>query len=292
MEEEKVVSEKKETQKRRRCSDIDSHDESPEPKKKIASNTQEDEIKSAANIVKSPEKVAVKANPFAALQKATEGSWECPTCMITNKQDVLKCAACTEAKPGAKKVETEVRAYPFAALQKAAEGSWECPTCMITNKQDALKCAACTEAKPGAKKVSNSLEVSKASTFSFGMSGGSTSTTKGFSFGSSSTTSTASGFTFGSSNTTSSASANGFTFGTATASSTEEKGFTFGTATASSTKENGFTFGSSTTSTSTKGFTFGMPAGNETKTNSSFGINSGAQGGFTFGTKKVEKEKE
>ena len=28
------------------------------------------------------------------------GSWECPTCMITNKEKDLKCLACTERKPG------------------------------------------------------------------------------------------------------------------------------------------------------------------------------------------------
>ena len=44
--------------------------------------------------------------------------------------------------------------------------------------------------------------------------------------------------------------------------------------------------------TSTNGLTFGMPAGSEAKTNFSFGTDSGTQGGFTFGTKKAEKEEE
>ena len=87
--------------------------------------------------------------------KPAAGSWECPTCMINNKADVSKCAACATAKPSSKpSANTAAPLLPLSASGfgdkfKPAAGSWECPTCMINNKASDQKCVACATAQPG-----------------------------------------------------------------------------------------------------------------------------------------------
>ena len=70
-------------------------------------------------------------------------SWECETCLVRNKSESNKCAACETKRPGASS-DDDLK-LKFAA----PSGSWECPTCMLQNKAADLKCVACETSKPG-----------------------------------------------------------------------------------------------------------------------------------------------
>uniref|UniRef100_A0A1B6KQJ3 Nuclear pore complex protein Nup153 n=1 Tax=Graphocephala atropunctata TaxID=36148 RepID=A0A1B6KQJ3_9HEMI len=112
---------------------------------------------------------------FGDLFKKPVGTWECSTCMVRNKNDAIKCAACESAKPvqeeksksttipsskpnsslvvtpvfGQSSLGTSEPKLPtvvtsgFGDKFKKPAGSWECQACMITNKHEALSCAAC-----------------------------------------------------------------------------------------------------------------------------------------------------
>lgn len=95
--------------------------------------------------------------------KPAAGTWECEKCLIRNKSDVSKCAACKnprEAKtPSASESSvtkvtqpiTPLKTAPdFGAQFKMAGGLWECSACMVRNKDSEPKCVACTTPKPGA----------------------------------------------------------------------------------------------------------------------------------------------
>ncbi|XP_066272904.1 nuclear pore complex protein Nup153-like isoform X2 [Branchiostoma lanceolatum] len=251
---------------------------------------------------------------------AAGNKWTCDTCLIENKNEVTKCAACETPKPGSEsKPAASTPAVNFGSsnafkstssssgslLAAAADNGqkWECETCMIYNTQDKTKCAACETPKPGGQSTSSSAAGATSSGFSLGTnsSGETSSGTGGFQFGSTSTGTTASsGITTG-----------GFQFGGAPkATSTTDGGFQFGSqsistgqtaSTGSST--GGFQFGAPTTaSTETSadskpqlsGFTFGSGgAESTTSTTSSGGIKFGAgtipasttlSGGVTFGS--------
>ncbi|XP_016297403.1 nuclear pore complex protein Nup153 isoform X1 [Sinocyclocheilus anshuiensis] len=126
------------------------------------------------------------------------GSWDCDTCLVRNKPDVVKCVACDTAKPG-----TGVKSsLTLPALSEASstlsatssttttttttassangllgfgdkfkkpEGSWDCDVCMVQNKAPDVKCVACQSAKPGAVATAVSTPASApASTAGFG----------------------------------------------------------------------------------------------------------------------------
>ncbi|RUP47189.1 hypothetical protein BC936DRAFT_146034 [Jimgerdemannia flammicorona] len=90
--------------------------------------------------------------------KATSGKWTCSVCMINNKAEASKCAACESDKPGASKPVSEPMVPSFDWSQsgfkadKAASGKWTCSVCMINNEAEASKCAACESDKPGTSK--------------------------------------------------------------------------------------------------------------------------------------------
>ena len=44
---------------------------------------------------------------LASMFKKEAGSWDCDTCMVTNKGDAIKCIACETLKPGATAVSSE-----------------------------------------------------------------------------------------------------------------------------------------------------------------------------------------
>ncbi|XP_058233828.1 nuclear pore complex protein Nup153 isoform X2 [Hemibagrus wyckioides] len=106
--------------------------------------------------------------------------WDCDTCMVKNKPEVVKCVACDTAKPGTgvkpaltRPPVSEVSSAPsasstaatnsttttttttsgllsFADKFKKPEGSWDCDVCMVQNKAQDVTCVACQSAKPGA----------------------------------------------------------------------------------------------------------------------------------------------
>jgi len=88
---------------------------------------------------------------FGNMFKKPAGSWDCSSCMLSNKPDAEKCAACETKKPSAAPVQS------LGSMFKKPEGNWECPTCMVNNKADAAKCVACTQPNPSAPKEKTSL---------------------------------------------------------------------------------------------------------------------------------------
>ncbi|XP_073678133.1 nuclear pore complex protein Nup153 isoform X2 [Garra rufa] len=107
------------------------------------------------------------------------GSWDCDTCLVRNKPDVVKCVACDTAKPGtgvksrltlpalseasstlsatsSTSTTTTTSASSATGLLgfgdkfKKPEGSWDCDVCMVQNKAQDVKCVACQSSKPGA----------------------------------------------------------------------------------------------------------------------------------------------
>ncbi|CAL8088339.1 unnamed protein product [Calicophoron daubneyi] len=68
--------------------------------------------------------------------------WECPTCMVFNAPEDLRCPCCQTLKPV--KESMAVSAVPV-------ENNWECPTCMVSNSADKLSCPCCDTPRPGSK---------------------------------------------------------------------------------------------------------------------------------------------
>ncbi|XP_071807290.1 uncharacterized protein [Asterias amurensis] len=98
-------------------------------------------------------------NDLQARFKPPEGSWECPTCEIQNKQDVNKCVACMTPNPDSSTKAAPVTTNSLMDSFKPPSGSWECDTCLVENNAEAIKCVACTTAKPGVA-GSNNLKMS------------------------------------------------------------------------------------------------------------------------------------
>ncbi|KAI8126834.1 Nuclear pore complex protein Nup153 [Lucilia cuprina] len=116
-------------------------------------------------------------NSFGDAFKPKSGTWECETCMISNKNEANECIACQTKKPGATGTTSTTTAAPatqfkfgfssatgtgianansnadvgfktLAAQQKASK--WECDACMTRNDANRTKCACCEQPKPGA----------------------------------------------------------------------------------------------------------------------------------------------
>uniref|UniRef100_A0A2K6P3L2 Nuclear pore complex protein Nup153 n=1 Tax=Rhinopithecus roxellana TaxID=61622 RepID=A0A2K6P3L2_RHIRO len=103
--------------------------------------------------------------------KPVIGTWDCDTCLVQNKPEVIKCVACETPKPG-----TGVkRALTLTVVSESAEtmtassssctvttgtlgfgdkfkrpvGSWECSVCCVSNNAEDNKCVSCMSEKPG-----------------------------------------------------------------------------------------------------------------------------------------------
>lgn len=227
-----------------------------------------------------------KDNPFAKLKPA-EGSWECPTCMISNNPDVLKCVACAEAKPGlppsvdtTKPPTNTLFSFGSSKPEDTAPSSNEFSfSAKQENKANTLLSAS----------LSNNL-------FSFG---GATSAEKspaGFTFGATSSA-VNSGFSFNSTTASSAGSINGFST-TSTASTTTK---------VENAPSNGFTFENSngicsSSGSSNVGFTFGKGGDENTQVKATSGIfgaktemnviqePAAVQSGFAFGPSNVSSK--
>ncbi|KAK5642908.1 hypothetical protein RI129_009075 [Pyrocoelia pectoralis] len=86
---------------------------------------------------------------FGEQFKPPSSTWECPTCLIRNKDEILKCVACETVKPGCKS--TIPSGSGFGDVYKKKENEWECSVCMIRNKEGKTVCEACETPKPGEK---------------------------------------------------------------------------------------------------------------------------------------------
>ncbi|XP_066138843.1 nuclear pore complex protein Nup153 [Euwallacea fornicatus] len=88
-------------------------------------------------------------------------TWECPTCMIRNKNEDTKCVACETLKPGS-------QGSGFGSAFGIKDGEWECQVCMVRNKAEADKCQCCETRNPNGSNDA-SLHNSKISSFNFGI---------------------------------------------------------------------------------------------------------------------------
>ncbi|XP_077051868.1 nuclear pore complex protein Nup153 isoform X2 [Siphateles boraxobius] len=116
------------------------------------------------------------------------GSWECDTCLVNNKPEVIKCVACDTAKPGTGvksrltlpvlsetsstlstttttvASSTATGLLGFGEKFKKPEGAWDCDVCMVRNKAQDVKCVSCLSSKPGAVAAVVSTSVSAPAT--------------------------------------------------------------------------------------------------------------------------------
>lgn len=94
------------------------------------------------------------------------GSWECSVCLVNNKPDFVKCAACQNEKTKLPIENNNIKAPSVSSsfLQipqikhlsskfLKSENSWDCSTCLINNKYSSDKCVACET--PKSKSVAN-----------------------------------------------------------------------------------------------------------------------------------------
>ncbi|XP_018571396.1 nuclear pore complex protein Nup153 [Anoplophora glabripennis] len=78
--------------------------------------------------------------------KPAQGTWECPVCMIRNKPDKTRCAACEMPRTApVKPAETK---STFGSQFKLSPDKWECGSCMVHNNDADSKCVSCTAPKP------------------------------------------------------------------------------------------------------------------------------------------------
>ena len=273
--------------------------------------SKEDVIKDMPTKEVDKEKVCLFVKQFAK----SKNDWECPTCLISNNNECVKCVACDEKKPGSETkspswlgstnkgeavtaVKPKTPLMTFNLPEKEA-GSWECPTCMITNNEKDLKCLACTESKPGTESQNNSTQFGINSSdskvgFSFGLPASKKDSTSAFTFAKPKGDSNNTGFTFGVSK-DKSASVE-FTFSKGKDNESKNPEISFGKVDATN---NAFPFSVSTNSSST-GFSFGIPKGETgnskdkvensitTGKEFSFGKSESATLSFSFGKPKNE----
>jgi len=90
----------------------------------VACETAKPGLASVASTVKSSAKPTFEIKPLKNLSKPLE-DWNCPTCMIDNSNDDLKCVACETAKPGSKPVSSETS---FSGFGKLSETGVKLPT--------------------------------------------------------------------------------------------------------------------------------------------------------------------
>ena len=200
-----------------------------------------------------------RAVPMKSLSdkfKKEDGSWDCDSCMLTNKGDKKECIACGSKRSAeVPKSESVDKSASLKAKFGVKEGSSECDVCMLQNQATATECIPCQNPKPGVSAAPRSVQ------FSFGTSGqksniifGTGGTSNSIKFGTGSginvttesifKTSEVGGFTFGDNN-----KSFGFNNGATEKTSTIK----FGTSSSSD-----FLFGSSQTAS---GSTFGTTVG-------------------------------
>ncbi|KAK9878002.1 hypothetical protein WA026_020214 [Henosepilachna vigintioctopunctata] len=86
--------------------------------------------------------------------RAPEGSWNCSTCLITNKKDASKCIACETLRTNSN-VKNDV------SLNQMVD-QWECTACLIKNNNSHIKCVVCSTPKVSKSSLkSNGFDIKK-----------------------------------------------------------------------------------------------------------------------------------
>lgn len=94
-------------------------------------------------IIKQQSNNQIPTLKFGDKFKTPADTWECNTCMIRNKNELIKCAACESPRPINKNCTDIFKANSLKDKFKPPSDTWECSVCMIRNKNDLNKCAAC-----------------------------------------------------------------------------------------------------------------------------------------------------
>ncbi|CAM4630844.1 unnamed protein product [Leuciscus chuanchicus] len=129
----------------------------------------------SASTSTSDSKPAEAPASISSLSAPPVGSWECDTCLVRNKPEVIKCVACYTAKPGTgvksrltlpvlsetsstlstttttSASSTATGLLGFGDKFKKPEGAWDCDVCLVRNKAQDVKCVTCLTSKPGSK---------------------------------------------------------------------------------------------------------------------------------------------
>lgn len=100
---------------------------------------------------------------FGEKFKKPEGSWECPDCMLQNKNDSLKCVACERAKPGSETKTASTIKFNYTIPAEASGFKFGLDKAGDTSKEPAIQPASTQGFKFGETKVTT------ASNFTFGV---------------------------------------------------------------------------------------------------------------------------
>ncbi|KAL7058205.1 hypothetical protein AAHC03_016873 [Spirometra sp. Aus1] len=126
---------------------------------------------------------------------AKNSNWDCPTCLVSNKDSLSECPCCQTKKPavssGKKSPVTAAPSFRFgefpssqtakAPTSNAPDSSnvnghfgtsvastWNCPTCLVTNKSTVDQCPCCQTKRPQLGGVASVDLQAPPATFSFG----------------------------------------------------------------------------------------------------------------------------
>jgi nuclear pore complex protein Nup153 len=120
------------------------------------------------NSVKSDQKICTSTSNIT-FTFGIKPEWECKTCMIKNKNELTKCAACEMPKESS---ESDKKGFGDAFKMKG--GEWECTSCLVKNKSTADTCVCCGVAKAGSSskklsEITKSEEKKPVISFNFGI---------------------------------------------------------------------------------------------------------------------------
>ncbi|XP_069697921.1 nuclear pore complex protein Nup153 [Periplaneta americana] len=98
--------------------------------------------------------------------KPAPGTWECGTCMIRNKSDAAKCAACETPRSSAGSVSSSTTlAQVSSGIQfKKPAGTWECTSCRVQNLSSAAVCSKCATGKQNSAQTKEVVQPPEKST--------------------------------------------------------------------------------------------------------------------------------
>jgi hypothetical protein len=89
-------------------------------------------------------------NPLDKFKPAA-GVWECSSCLIHNRSDAVKCAACKTSRTSTGPVSSTTAFMPKCPRTQvsASRDMWECSSCHVHNLYSATVCSKCLVARTG-----------------------------------------------------------------------------------------------------------------------------------------------
>lgn len=86
-------------------------------------------------------------DPLLVKFKPPEGTWECQTCLIRNKSEVTKCAACETSRVEKDQIKKNDLSSSFGLQFSKKTDEWDCSICLVRNKVQNNVCVACSSPK-------------------------------------------------------------------------------------------------------------------------------------------------